>query len=129
VISLRPVRRFRRLRCDRATVLSKFRPPGKNLAQERARAEALDRDLAAARQDQEGRRRAFLRVPTKPAMHSNLKPAGYSDRKPAGIMESAEHQTDAIEPIAEVVGFKGERHKPSYRSVRCPMFTYVQLSR
>src|SRR5580692_9689157 len=54
VISLRPVRRFRRLRCDRATVLSKFRPPGKNLAQERARAEALDRDLAAARQDQEG---------------------------------------------------------------------------
>lgn len=28
-------------------------------------------------------------------------------------------------------GFKGERHKPSYRSVtpfRCPTFTYVQLS-
>jgi hypothetical protein len=26
-----------------------------------------------------------LRVPTKPAMHSNLKPAGYSDRKPATL--------------------------------------------
>lgn len=24
-----------------------------------------------------------LRIPTKPAMHSNSKPAGYSDRKPA----------------------------------------------
>ena len=31
-------------------------------------------------------RPAFLvRVPTKPAMHSNLKPAGYSDRKPATL--------------------------------------------
>jgi hypothetical protein len=29
--------------------------------------------------------RALLRVPTKPAMHSNLKPAGYSDRKPATL--------------------------------------------
>jgi len=29
--------------------------------------------------------RASLRVPTKPAMHSNLKPAGYSDRKPATL--------------------------------------------
>jgi len=28
---------------------------------------------------------AGLRVPTKPAMHSNLKPAGYSDRKPATL--------------------------------------------
>jgi hypothetical protein len=27
----------------------------------------------------------ILRVPTKPAMHSNLKPAGYSDRKPATL--------------------------------------------
>src|SRR6478735_5149260 len=27
----------------------------------------------------------LLRVPTKPAMHSNLKPAGYSDRKPATL--------------------------------------------
>jgi hypothetical protein len=26
-----------------------------------------------------------MRVPTKPAMHSNLKPAGYSDRKPATL--------------------------------------------
>jgi hypothetical protein len=26
-------------------------------------------------------REGSLRVPTKPAMHSNLKPAGYSDRK------------------------------------------------
>jgi len=26
-----------------------------------------------------------VRVPTKPAMHSNLKPAGYSDRKPATL--------------------------------------------
>ncbi|WP_247393000.1 hypothetical protein, partial [Bradyrhizobium sp. 35] len=24
-----------------------------------------------------------MRIPTKPAMHSNSKPAGYSDRKPA----------------------------------------------
>jgi hypothetical protein len=29
--------------------------------------------------------RVSLRVPTKPAMHSNLKPAGYSDRKPATL--------------------------------------------
>ena len=28
---------------------------------------------------------AAVRVPTKPAMHSNLKPAGYSDRKPATL--------------------------------------------
>ena len=28
---------------------------------------------------------AKVRVPTKPAMHSNLKPAGYSDRKPATL--------------------------------------------
>jgi len=28
---------------------------------------------------------AGVRVPTKPAMHSNLKPAGYSDRKPATL--------------------------------------------
>ncbi|MGB8081012.1 MAG: hypothetical protein WCF83_11145, partial [Pseudolabrys sp.] len=27
----------------------------------------------------------LVRVPTKPAMHSNLKPAGYSDRKPATL--------------------------------------------
>ena len=27
----------------------------------------------------------YVRVPTKPAMHSNLKPAGYSDRKPATL--------------------------------------------
>jgi transposase len=26
-----------------------------------------------------------VRVPTKPAMHSNLKPAGYSDRKPTTL--------------------------------------------
>jgi hypothetical protein len=26
-----------------------------------------------------------MRVPTKPAMHSNLKPAGHSDRKPATL--------------------------------------------
>jgi hypothetical protein len=26
-----------------------------------------------------------LRIPTKPAMHSNLKPARYSNAKPAGI--------------------------------------------
>ena len=26
-----------------------------------------------------------LRVPMKPAMHSNLKPAGYSDRKPVTL--------------------------------------------
>jgi len=26
-----------------------------------------------------------LRIPTKPAMHSNLKPATYSDLKPAGV--------------------------------------------
>jgi hypothetical protein len=26
---------------------------------------------------------AWLRIPTKPAMHSNSKPAGYSDLKPA----------------------------------------------
>ena len=25
--------------------------------------------------------------------------------------------TSAFDPLAEVVGFKGERHKPSYRSV------------
>jgi hypothetical protein len=31
------------------------------------------------------RRTPKLRVPTKPAMHSNLKPAGYSDRKPATL--------------------------------------------
>ena len=30
-------------------------------------------------------RSLILRVPTKPAMHSNLKPAGYSDRKPATL--------------------------------------------
>ena len=29
--------------------------------------------------------RQRMRVPTKPAMHSNLKPAGYSDRKPATL--------------------------------------------
>jgi hypothetical protein len=37
-----------------------------------------------------------------------------------------------VKPIAEVVGSKGERHKPSYRSVPpfgCPTITYVQLSR
>jgi len=28
---------------------------------------------------------AHLRIPTKPAMHSNLKPATYSDLKPAGV--------------------------------------------
>jgi hypothetical protein len=27
----------------------------------------------------------MLRIPTKPAMHSNLKPATYSKVKPAGI--------------------------------------------
>ena len=27
----------------------------------------------------------WLRIPTKPAMHSNLKPATYSDPKPAGV--------------------------------------------
>jgi len=32
-----------------------------------------------------GRYIAWVRVPTKPAMHSNLKPAGYSDRKPATL--------------------------------------------
>jgi len=26
-----------------------------------------------------------MRIPTKPAMHSNLKPATYSDAKPAGV--------------------------------------------
>jgi len=26
-----------------------------------------------------------VRIPTKPAMHSNLKPAGYSDLKPATL--------------------------------------------
>jgi len=26
-----------------------------------------------------------VRIPTKPAMHSNLKPATYSDAKPAGV--------------------------------------------
>jgi len=26
-----------------------------------------------------------LRIPTKPAMHSNLKPATYPDLKPAGV--------------------------------------------
>jgi len=26
-----------------------------------------------------------VRIPTKPAMHSNMKPATYSDPKPAGI--------------------------------------------
>lgn len=30
-----------------------------------------------------------FRVPTKPAMHSNLKPAGYSDRKPAPLASIA----------------------------------------
>jgi hypothetical protein len=29
--------------------------------------------------------KTIVRVPTKPAMHSNLKPAGYSDRKPATL--------------------------------------------
>ena len=29
--------------------------------------------------------RTLLRIPTKPAMHSNLKPATCSDAKPAGI--------------------------------------------
>jgi hypothetical protein len=27
----------------------------------------------------------YLRIPTKPAMHSNLKPATCSDPKPAGV--------------------------------------------
>jgi hypothetical protein len=27
----------------------------------------------------------FVRIPTKPAMHSNIKPATYSDPKPATI--------------------------------------------
>jgi len=27
----------------------------------------------------------YVRIPTKPAMHSNLKPATCSDAKPAGI--------------------------------------------
>jgi toxin FitB len=27
----------------------------------------------------------WVRIPTKPAMHSNLKPATYSDAKPAGV--------------------------------------------
>ena len=27
----------------------------------------------------------MVRIPTKPAMHSNLKPAGYSDLKPATL--------------------------------------------
>jgi len=26
-----------------------------------------------------------MRIPTKPAMHSDLKPATYSDAKPAGV--------------------------------------------
>lgn len=29
--------------------------------------------------------RAMVRIPTKPARHSNLKPATYSDAKPAGV--------------------------------------------
>jgi hypothetical protein len=29
--------------------------------------------------------RSHVRVPTKPAMHSNSKPAGYSNRKPATL--------------------------------------------
>lgn len=36
-----------------------------------------------------------------------------------------------LPPLRKWFGFKGERHKPSYRSVtpfRCPTFTYVQLS-
>ena len=28
---------------------------------------------------------AFVRIPTKPAMHSNLKPATYTDLKPATV--------------------------------------------
>ena len=27
----------------------------------------------------------YLRIPTKPAMHSNMKPAAYSDLKPVGV--------------------------------------------
>ena len=27
----------------------------------------------------------YVRIPTKPAMHSNLKPATYSDLKPASV--------------------------------------------
>jgi hypothetical protein len=29
--------------------------------------------------------RVSVRIPTKPAMHSNLKPATYSDLKPASV--------------------------------------------
>jgi hypothetical protein len=32
-----------------------------------------------------GHRRIFLRIPTKPAMHSNLKPATHTDLKPATV--------------------------------------------
>ena len=38
-----------------------------------------------ARMGMTGYGRSGVRVPTKPAMHSNLKPAGYSDRKPATL--------------------------------------------
>ena len=33
----------------------------------------------------EARPYAHVRIPTKPAMHSNMKPATYSDPKPAGV--------------------------------------------
>ena len=42
---------------------------------------ATERQIAANRRNA-GR---SMRVPTKPAMHSNSKPAGYSNRKPATL--------------------------------------------
>jgi general stress protein YciG len=39
----------------------------------------------AARAGRKGGQSVDLRIPTKPAMHSNLKPATYSDLKPAGV--------------------------------------------
>ena len=47
--------------------------------------QALDVDKAEPRPDGPDRQEDQVRVPTKPAMHSNLKPAGYSDRKPATL--------------------------------------------
>jgi hypothetical protein len=42
-------------------------------------------DYLGATAKRDAAEKAMLRIPTKPAMHSNLKPATYTDLKPATV--------------------------------------------
>jgi len=42
-------------------------------------------DVSAEISEKHARSIKYLRIPTKPAMHSNTKPATYSDLKPASV--------------------------------------------